>query len=71
MARVKQALCLLLLAAALPGCIRVKTEPIRVEPIQITMDVNLRVMKELDSFFGDLDAAADTMELDTEPPSSP
>lgn len=71
MARVKQAVCLLLLPAALAGCIRLKTEPIRVEPIQITMDVNLRVMKELDNFFGDLDAASEAMEFEPETPASP
>lgn len=37
------------------GCIRVKTEP-----IHITMDVNLRVQRDLDSFFGDLDKPAAT-----------
>lgn len=61
---------LLLLPVALTGCIRVKTEPIRVEPIQITMDVNLRVIKELDSFFGDLDAASKVMEYNPAPPPS-
>ncbi len=60
---------LLLLPVALTGCIRVKTEPIRVEPIQITMDVNLRIMKELDNFFGDLDAASKVM--DYAPPATP
>ena len=44
------------------GCIRVKTDPIRVEPIHITMDVNVRISRELDNFFGDLDAMSETME---------
>lgn len=35
------------------GCVRVK-----VDPIHITMDVNVRMEKELDSFFGDIDATA-------------
>ena len=35
------------------GCVRVK-----VDPIHITMDVNVKMDRELDSFFGDLDAAA-------------
>ena len=44
------------------GCIRVKTDPIRVEPIHITMDVNVRISRELENFFGDLDAMSETME---------
>jgi len=60
---------LMALPAALAGCIRLKTEPIRVEPIQITMDVNLRIMKELDNFFGDLDAASEAMEYGKDQPS--
>jgi hypothetical protein len=39
--------------AAGNGCVRVKTEP-----IHITMDVNLRIQRDLDNFFGDLDQAA-------------
>ncbi len=38
---------------AAAGCVRVK-----MDPIHITMDVNVKVDKELDSFFGDLDAKA-------------
>ena len=53
---------LLLLAATLPllqaGCLNVKTAPIEVKPIHITVDVNVRVEKALDDFFGDLDKAA-------------
>ena len=37
------------------GCVRVK-----MDPIHITMDVNVKVDKELDSFFEDLDAKAAT-----------
>lgn len=37
------------------GCVSVKTEH-RVEPIQITMDVNVRLERELEDAFGDLDA---------------
>jgi len=39
----------------LTGCVSVKTEH-RVEPIQITMDVNVRLEKELEESFGQLDA---------------
>jgi hypothetical protein len=52
----------LLPLAALTGCLHVKTDPIRVEPIEINMNVNVRVAQELDSFFGDLDAESQVME---------
>lgn len=55
---------LLIMALLIPvtGCVNVKTDPIRVEPIEITMNVNLRIARELDSFFGDLDAASPLMQ---------
>ena len=46
----------------LGGCINVKTEPIEVKPIHITVDVNVRVEKALDDFFGDLDKKSATIE---------
>ncbi len=50
------------------GCTRheVKTEskvevaPIKVEPIHITIDLNIKIDKELDDFFSDLDEVAET-----------
>ena len=54
---------LVLLAAigAAGGCIKLTTEneikPIEVKPIHITVDVNVKVDRALDDFFGDLDAA--------------
>lgn len=52
-------LILLPLSLLTGGCISVKTEH-EVKPIHITMDVNLNVKvdKALDDFFGDLDAKA-------------
>ena len=48
----------LLLPCAVPlalacGCFahRVDTAPIEIKPIHITMDINLRVQRELDEFF--------------------
>lgn len=41
--------------AASAGCVSVKTEH-RIEPIQITMDVNVRLERELEDAFGGLDA---------------
>jgi len=46
----------------LGGCLNVKTEPIEVKPIHITVDVNVRVEKALDDFFGDLDKKSATIE---------
>jgi hypothetical protein len=39
------------------GCFSVKTEPIEVKPIHITVDVNVnvKVEKALNDFFGDID----------------
>ena len=36
---------------AAPSCARVAVEPIEVKPIHITMDVNIRVQRELENFF--------------------
>ena len=56
---------LFLPAAALPlllaGCLSIKTEPIEVKPIHITVDVNVKVEKALDDFFGDLDKKSTTL----------
>ncbi len=35
----------------------VKVAPVEVKPIHITIDVNVKVDRALDNFFGDLDAA--------------
>jgi len=50
------ALALLLLS----GCPRhaVQVAPIEIKPIHITIDVNIKVDRALDDFFGDLDKAA-------------
>jgi hypothetical protein len=43
----------LALAGAFAACVqhRVDVEPIEIEPIRITMDINLNVKRELDEFF--------------------
>ncbi len=43
------------------ACINVKTAPIEVKPIHITVDVNIRVEKALEDFFGDLDSKSSTL----------
>lgn len=54
-----------LLAAAVliatGGCLNIKTAPIEVKPIHITVDVNVKVEKALDDFFGDLDKQSATL----------
>jgi hypothetical protein len=50
-------LCAPMLAAG--GCTHtVKVEPIRIEPIYVTLDVRVKVDRELDSFFDFEDKAA-------------
>ena len=43
------------------GCIKLTTEneikPIEVKPIHITVDINVKIDRALDDFFGDLDNA--------------
>ena len=38
------------------SCAKVKVEHIEVKPIEINVNVRVTVEKELDNFFGDLDA---------------
>ena len=45
----------------LGGCLNVKTAPIEVKPIHITVDVNVKVERALDDFFGDLDKKSATI----------
>ncbi len=49
------------LAAA--GCVSVKTQPLEVKPIHITVDVNVKVDRALDDFFGDLDRKSATLNV--------
>lgn len=45
------------------GCLSVKTQPIEVRPIHITVDVNVKVDRALDDFFGDLDKKSSTINV--------
>ena len=42
------------------ACVRVKTEPIRIEPIYIEVTINHRVQEELDDLFAEIDQASET-----------
>ena len=55
--------CPCLAAGLLGGCVQVRTEPIRIEPIYIEITVNHRVQKELDDLFGDIDRASQTADF--------
>jgi len=48
-----------LLLVVLQGCTQHKVEvaPVEIKPIHITIDVNVKVDKALDDFFGDVDDA--------------
>jgi len=41
---------------------KVEVAPIKVEPIHITIDLNIKIDKELDDFFDDLDETAETQD---------
>lgn len=46
--------------SVLPACStrhEVQMAPVEVKPIHITIDVNVRVQKDLEDFFGDIDQA--------------
>jgi hypothetical protein len=48
---------LLLATGLLAGCLLRTKNEVAVQPIHITVDVNVRVQQELDNFFGDIDKA--------------
>ena len=64
--RCRRFFCLFFLAAAsggfFAGCIRVKTDPIKIDPIYIEITVNHRIQEELDDIFADIDQASETIE---------
>lgn len=57
--------CFLLLSAAacliFSGCTKheVEIKPVEIKPIHITIDINVKVDRALDDFFGDLDKASE------------
>jgi len=48
------------LAASMVACTRheVDIKPVEIKPIHITIDVNVKIDRELDNFFGELDDEA-------------
>ncbi|MFP4540898.1 MAG: hypothetical protein ACLFR7_04650 [Opitutales bacterium] len=57
-----QGLASVALLSALAGCVHVKSDPIRVEPIYIEITINHRVQEELDDIFSEIDQASTTTE---------
>lgn len=41
----------------------VAVEPVEIKPIHITIDVNVKVDRALDDFFGDIDETAEAINL--------
>ncbi len=60
-----------LLISLAAGCVRVRTEPIQVEPIYIEITINHRVQEELDSVFSGIDRASETMDYEPLEENSP
>ena len=57
---------------ALAGCEishTVKIEPVEIKPIHITMDINIKVDREVDDFFNEVEKKA--AEKDTKPETQP
>lgn len=52
--------CLLMAFGVSASCTRheVEVKPVEIKPIHITIDVNVKVDRALDDFFGDIDEAA-------------
>ncbi len=59
----KHRLCFLFSACAaiFGGCVSVK--PSEVKPIHVTVDVNVKVDRALDDFFGDIDKRSSTLNV--------
>lgn len=58
-------LIVLALLPSMSGCLHVKMDPIQVHA---TVDVNVRVERALDDFFGDLDRQSKTLGTDSPTP---
>ena len=50
--RVAVAMTTMVFVSTIAGCThRIKVDPIKVEPIHVTVDINVKVDRELESFF--------------------
>ncbi|HKK32878.1 MAG TPA: hypothetical protein VJ934_04880 [Desulfomicrobiaceae bacterium] len=65
----KRLLCAMGAVMLLIGCSTqhaVEVKPVEVKPIHITIDVNIRVDRALDDFFGDIDEAVEDISGDVQ-----
>lgn len=62
--RILLAAVLVMLLTACSTRHQVEIKPMEIKPIHITIDVNVRVEKALDDYFGDIDELEDEMEVD-------
>ncbi len=53
---------LVLAAGLLSGCLRVRVDPIQIEPIYIEVTINHRIQRDLEDFFADLDRESAAMD---------
>lgn len=53
---------LVLAVGLLSGCLRVRVDPIQIEPIYIEVTINHRIQRDLDDFFADLDRESAAMD---------
>jgi hypothetical protein len=49
-------LCGLVALLAVGGCIKLKHE-MTIQPVHVTVDINIKIDRALDDFFGDIDKA--------------
>jgi hypothetical protein len=56
-------LFLMAIMIVFPNCTRHRIEvaPVEIKPIHITIDVNVKIDRALDDFFGDIDKEAETL----------
>lgn len=52
---------LVFMGLGLGGCVQVKTDPIRIEPIYIEITINHRIQRELEDIFGEIDKESETV----------
>ncbi|MBF0199809.1 MAG: YnbE family lipoprotein [Desulfamplus sp.] len=60
MQKIYPILCVFIMLILWAGCStshEVEVKPVEVKPIHITIDVNVKVDRALDNFFGDIDEA--------------
>ncbi len=52
-----------LVALVFPGCIKVKHE-MSIQPVHVTVEIHVKIDRELENFFADIDKASETKKED-------